>query len=84
MNPYKDDKPKFEKDLATNKYVIVNEWKNARINSNSEHTGFFPRMWSSSNAVNYIAYYGAAPLFKIKDNYKNDSNLNEIVSDFYN
>ena len=83
LNPYKDDKPKFEKDLATNKYVIVNEWKNARINSNSEHTGFFPRMWSSSNAVNYIAYYGAAPLFKIKDNYKNDSNLKEIVSDFY-
>ena len=40
-------------------------------------------MWSSSNAVNYIAYYGAAPLFKIKDNYKNDSNLKEIVSDFY-
>ena len=56
--PYKDDKPKYEKDYTLNKYVIVNDWKNGKINSNKNHRGFFPRMWSDNNTLNYIKYYG--------------------------
>ena len=50
--PYKDDKPKYEKDYTLNRYVIVNDWKNGKINSNKNHRGFFPRMWSDNNALN--------------------------------
>ena len=51
--PYKDDKPKYEKDERLNRYVIVNDWERGKINSNKKHRGLFPRMWSSDNAVNY-------------------------------
>src|SRR5690606_33667450 len=37
QNPYSDDKPKYEKDEAKGKYVIVNDYKNAKQNYNSEH-----------------------------------------------
>ena len=45
--PYKDDNPKYEKDLIKNKYVIVNDYKNAVQNYNSEHASILPRMWST-------------------------------------
>jgi hypothetical protein len=80
-NPYKDDKPKYEKDLKTRKYVVVNPWKDARINSNSKHTGLLPRMWSTGNAINYINYYGA-PDFDIKAEYKNQDQLINLINDF--
>ena len=35
--PYKDEKPKYERDYTINKYVIVNDWENGKINSNSSH-----------------------------------------------
>ena len=57
-NPYKDDKPKYEKDLTQNKYVIVNNYKNASQNFNSEHASILPRMWSSEHASNYLRYTG--------------------------
>ena len=50
IKPYVDDKPKYEKNKKTGRYVIVNEWERARINSNSKHEGILPRMWSSGNA----------------------------------
>ena len=56
--PYKDDKPKYEKDLIKNQYVIVNDWESGKINSNNKHTGFLPRMWSSEHASNYMNYFG--------------------------
>ena len=80
-NPYKDDKPKYEKDLKKGRYVIVNAWKDARINANSKHTGLLPRMWSSGNAVNYITYFGA-PDFDIKPEYRNQTQLIDSVNDF--
>ena len=57
-NPYKDDKSKYEKDLTQNKYVIVNNYKNASQNFNSEHASILPRMWSSEHASNYLRYTG--------------------------
>ncbi|WP_370097119.1 glycosyltransferase family 117 protein, partial [Xanthomarina gelatinilytica] len=35
--PYVDDKPNYEKDYETGKYVIINDWKNAKQNYNHEH-----------------------------------------------
>jgi len=80
-NPYKDDKPKYEKDLKKGRYVIVNAWKDARINANSKHTGLLPRMWSSGNAVNYITYFGASD-FDIKPEYRNQTQLIDNINDF--
>src|SRR5690554_8106627 len=34
--PYVDDKPNYEKDYETGKYVIINDWKNAKQNYRSE------------------------------------------------
>ena len=81
--PYKDDKPKYEKDYSLNRYVIVNDWKNGKINSNKNHRGFFPRMWSDNNALNYIKYYGFLN-FEIKREFKDNSQIEEIVNDFKN
>ena len=47
VEPFIDDKPKYERDYKTGRYKIVNYWKDARFNSNSNHDGFLPRLWSS-------------------------------------
>jgi hypothetical protein len=59
-NPRKDDKPKYEKDFATGKYVIVNNYKNAVTNWTSKHKGFIPRMTNTDATVirNYKAIAG--------------------------
>ena len=79
--PYVDDKPKYEKDIKKGRYVIVNEWENARINSNSKHEGILPRMWSSGNATNYMTYYGTVD-FDVKPEYRNEEGLVEAVNTF--
>ena len=79
--PYKDDKPKYEKDLKTKKYIIVNDWKSGKINSNTNHVGLLPRMWSSEHASNYMKYFGYLS-FKIKPEYRNEDNLTQLVSQF--
>jgi hypothetical protein len=81
IQPYKDDKPKYEKDLIKNQYVIVNDWESGKINSNNEHTGFLPRMWSSEHASNYMNYFGYLD-FQIKKEYRSENKLNEIVNQF--
>ncbi|NCG04768.1 MAG: DUF2723 domain-containing protein [Bacteroidetes bacterium] len=80
-NPYKDDKPKYEKDLKKGRYEVVNAWKDARISANSKHTGVLPRMWSSGNAVNYITYFGA-PDFDVKAEYRSQTQLIDAINDF--
>ena len=80
-NPYKDDKPKYEKDLLKNKYIIVNDWESGKINSNNEHVGFLPRMWSADKASNYMNYFGYLD-FEIKNEYKSEDKLKEIVNQF--
>jgi len=80
-NPYVDDKPKYEKDEKTGRYIIVNSWENARINSNSNHEGILPRMWSSGNATNYMTYYGTVD-FDVKPKYRSEEGLVETVNSF--
>ena len=80
-NPYRDDIPKYERDYNLNRYKIVNDWENGKINSNSKHMGFFPRMWSSDNAKNYLKYFGYLD-FEIKKEFRNNQQIIEIVGNF--
>ena len=82
-NPYKDDNPKYEKDLINGKYIIVNDYENAIQNFNSKHASFLPRMWSSEHAKNYLNYTGFLD-FEIKLNYKNEESIKSLVNDFKN
>ncbi len=80
-NPYSDDKPKYEKDEEKGKYVIVNDYKNAKQNYNSEHASLLPRMWSPEHAENYMMYTGFLD-FKIKPDYQMNNEVRGIVNDF--
>lgn len=55
-NPYTDEKPNYQRDYKTGKYIIVNNYKNAKQNSDDNHKGFMPRMWSTEHAVNYMSF----------------------------
>ena len=80
-NPFIDDKPKYERDYKTGRYKIVNFWKDARFNSNSNHNGILPRLWSSEHAANYMNF--TEPLnFSIKPSYRSSPQLQEIITDF--
>lgn len=80
-NPYIDDKPKYEKDEETGEYIIVNEWKNAKQNYNSEHASILPRMWSGEHAENYMMFSGLLD-FKIKPEYQMENELRTLVNEF--
>ncbi len=79
--PFVDDKPKYEKDDKNGKYVIVNDYKNAKQNYNSKHAAFLPRMWSSEHAQNYMMFTGYVN-FKIKPEYSSETELVALVNDF--
>ena len=55
-NPYSDDKPNYERDEKTGKYIITNNYKNANHNPNSKHNAFLPRLWSEEHAKNYMTF----------------------------
>ena len=79
--PYYDDKPKYERDIKKGKYIIVNNWENARINSNSKHRGLLPRLWSTEHAANYMNF--TSPLdFQIALPYRGNEMLEERVLEF--
>ena len=79
--PYIDDKPKYERDYKTGKYKIVNYWKDARFNSNSDHNGLLPRLWSSEHAANYMNF--TEPLdFTIKPSYRSNTQLKNRIDQF--
>ncbi|PZD78787.1 DUF2723 domain-containing protein [Mesonia sp. K7] len=80
-NPYIDDKPKYEENLETGEYEIVNEWKNAKQNSSSEHKTFLPRMWSSEHMENYMQYTGPIE-FTILPEYQQEEQLVKTVNEF--
>ena len=80
-NPYLDDKPKYEKDEETGEYIIVNEWKNAKQNYNSDHAAVLPRMWSGEHAENYMMFAGLLD-FKLKPEYQMENELRTLVSQF--
>jgi len=80
-NPYKDDNPKYERDLIKNKYVIVNDYKNAIQNYNSEHGSILPRMWSTQNdnSINYLRYTDFLD-FDLKEEFQKEKyNENEKI-----
>jgi hypothetical protein len=79
--PYKDDKPKFEKDEENGKYIIVNDFVNASQNTDDAQKGFFPRMWSMEHATNYMQFTHGLE-FTIKREYLGESRLIDIVKDF--
>ncbi|WP_417885260.1 DUF2723 domain-containing protein [Zunongwangia sp.] len=80
-NPYKDAKPKYEKNEKAGKYLVVNDWKNARQNLDDGHKTFLPRMWSTEHAVNYMDYTG--PLkFTIKPEYQSEERLIQAINQF--
>jgi hypothetical protein len=79
--PYIDDKPKYEKDQKTGRYVVVNDYKNAVQNYNSDHGSLLPRMWSGEHAENYMIYSGALE-FSIKSEYNMQNELRSLITDF--
>lgn len=79
--PYVDDKPKYEKDKAVGKYIIVNDYKDGLQNYNSKHASLLPRMWSSEHAENYMMYSGFLD-FSIKTDYQMQNELRSVINDF--
>lgn len=65
IDPYEDEKPKYERDYKTGKYIIVNHYKDANPAPNRNHVGFLPRMWSPEHAENYMKITGPID-FRIK------------------
>ncbi|MEE9349843.1 MAG: DUF2723 domain-containing protein [Flavobacteriaceae bacterium] len=70
VRKFVDDKPKYEKDKKTGKYVIVNinDYKKSIPDYGSSHKGFIPRMVDKSPGTieNYIAITRTMPRFKMK------------------
>jgi hypothetical protein len=82
-NPYFDEKPNYERDYKTGKYIIVNNYKDARQNLDDKHKGFMPRMWSTDHAQNYMTF--TEPLeFRLNPEYAHEDQLVQIVAEFRN
>ncbi len=79
--PFVDDKKNYEKNHETGKYEVINDWKNAKQNYNSEHASMLPRMWSTEHAENYMMFTGLIN-FKIKPEYQSEQRLVALVNDF--
>ena len=80
QNPYKDGKPNYERDDASGKYIIVNDYKNAEPNYSSKIKGFLPRLWydqSPETAANYMAYTKPVD-FTLKPEYASEPQLIEM------
>lgn len=58
--PFSDKAPNYERNYESGKYEIVNQYKNAEQNSNSDHFTILPRLWSTddSHVENYIEFAG--------------------------
>jgi hypothetical protein len=80
-NPYKDDKPKYEKDEKAGKYVIVNNYENAGQNTDDAHKALLPRMWSIEHAENYLEFTDGLE-FTVKRRFRNEPRLIEEVNKF--
>ena len=79
--PYRDGKPKYERDYKQNKYVIVNHYKNDVPVPSAKHTGFLPRLWSQAHAGNYMMTTGFLD-FSIKPEYFSNKELYQAVNEF--
>jgi len=76
-DPYRDDKPKYEKDEKLGKYVIVNHYKDALPNYTDKHKGFIPRMVDPSPGIiaNYKAVAGINPKSKRRPTFGENLNF---------
>ena len=81
--PFIDDKPKYEKDYEKGEYVIVNDYKKAKQNYNSEHASILPRMWSQEHAENYMMFTGILD-FKLRPEYQLENELRNAIFAFKN
>jgi hypothetical protein len=72
--PYLDKAPNYERDYKTGKYVITNNWKNAEQNSDNNQKAVLPRLWSTENTSNYIAFTGV-PKFELNHDYPFEDDL---------
>jgi len=79
--PYLDDKPKYEKNESTGKYIVVNDWKNSKQNLDNTHKTLLPRMWSTEHISNYMKFTDPIK-FSIKPEYQNEKELLDTVTDF--
>ena len=70
--PYLDKPKLYEKDEKLGKYVVVNQWRNAKQNLDDAHSAILPRMWSPENNANYMQYTGP-----LKFSIKYDPNMSE-------
>lgn len=77
----KDDNPKYERDEALGKYVIVNAYEEALQGPHPNHVGLLPRMWSIDQAENYSKYFGPIQ-FQIKPKYRSSAELRDTVARF--
>jgi hypothetical protein len=79
--PYLDDKPNYERDYKTKKYVITNDYINAKQNTDDAHKAILPRMWSNEHNENYMIF--TEPLeFRINPEYAHEDELVQIVTEF--
>lgn len=74
VTPYLDEKPNYERDYKTGKYIITNNFKNAKQNTDDAHKAFLPRMWSSEHNVNYMTF-GEPLEFSMNPNYSYEDDL---------
>jgi hypothetical protein len=72
--PYLDDKPNYERDYKTGTYIITNNFKNAKQNTDDAHKAFLPRMWSNEHNVNYMTF-GEPLEFSLNANYAYEDEL---------
>ena len=79
VDPYKDDKPKYERDYEQGKYVIVNDYKDAEPNPHGDHVGLLPRMWSTDHAANYMNVAGPVEI-RLKREYRSEPRLANTVA----
>ena len=80
-HPYIDEKPNYERDYKSGKYVIVNNYINAGQNTDDKQKAILPRLWSSDNAVNYMKF--TSPLeFRVKPEYAEEKELLQVVTEF--
>lgn len=76
VRPYEDEKPNYQRNYKTGKYEIVNNFKNAKQNTDDAHKGLMPRMWSTDHAVNYMRFTG--PLkFRLDPSYSFERELRQ-------
>lgn len=80
-NPYLDEKPNYERDYTTGKYIIVNNYRNAKVNYDDAHKTFLPRMWSQEHAANYLNYIGGID-FEVNRSFRNQEALMQEVALF--